>query len=117
MYVKAGKPGWAAIIPFYNIYVLLQIVGKPGWWLILYLVPFVNIYITIVVAIRLAKTFGKSTTFGVVALWLFAFIGYIILAFDKSKYQPIAETSSPKPQVQPVAAESAPTVSPSQPQK
>ena len=43
VFVKAGRPGWAAIIPFYNYYVLLKIVGRPGWWLILYFIPIVNI--------------------------------------------------------------------------
>jgi hypothetical protein len=83
---KAGKPGWAALIPFYNIYTLLKIVGKPGWWLILYLIPIVNIIISIIVALRLAKAFGKSDVFGIFLLWLFAPIGYLILGFGSAKY-------------------------------
>jgi hypothetical protein len=43
IYEKAGKPGWAAIVPIYNIIVLLEIIGKPVWWLLLFLVPCVNI--------------------------------------------------------------------------
>ena len=43
VYEKGNQPGWACLIPFYNIYVLLKIVGRPGWWLILFLIPFVNI--------------------------------------------------------------------------
>ncbi len=86
IYVKAGKPGWAAIIPFYNYYVLLKIVGRPGWWILLLLIPIVNIVITIIVAIDLAKVFGRSTVFGVVCLWLFSFIGYLMLGFGKSTY-------------------------------
>lgn len=42
IFTKAGQPGWAAIIPFYNIYVLMKVVGRPGWWLILFLIPLVN---------------------------------------------------------------------------
>ena len=37
VFVKAGHPGWAAIIPIYNIYVLLKVIGRPGWWLLLFL--------------------------------------------------------------------------------
>ena len=64
VYTKAGQPGWACIIPFYNIYVLLKIVGRPGWWLVLMLIPLVNLVIAILVAIDLAKVFGKGTGFG-----------------------------------------------------
>ena len=60
VYVKAGKPGWAAIIPIYNILVLLEIVGKPWWWLLLMFIPFVNIVIMVIVYIEFAKTFGHG---------------------------------------------------------
>ena len=59
VFVKAGKPGWASIIPIYNVYVLLQIVGKPWWWLILMLIPIVNIVIWILVSLALARTLGR----------------------------------------------------------
>jgi TonB family protein len=39
VFVKAGWPGWAALIPFYNAYVLLKIGGKSGWWLPLFFIP------------------------------------------------------------------------------
>lgn len=82
VYTKAGRPGWASLIPFYNIYVLLQIVGRPGWWLLLMFVPLVNIVIVAILSVDLAKSFGQSTTFGVVALFLFSLVGYLILAFS-----------------------------------
>lgn len=86
VFTKAGKPGWASIIPIYNLYVLLKIVGKPGWWVILYLIPLVNIVVHIIVAIDTARVFGKSTTFGVVGLWMFSLIGYAILGFGSARY-------------------------------
>ena len=64
VYTKAGKPGWATIIPFYNIVVWCQIAGKPGWWLVLYLIPIVNVVIAIIVAVGVARAFGKSGAFG-----------------------------------------------------
>ena len=86
MYVKAGYAGWKAIIPFYNIYILLKIAGKPGWWLILLLIPYVNIAVWLFVAIKLAKAFGKSVAFGIIGLWLFNFVGFPILGFGDAKY-------------------------------
>jgi len=56
LFVKAGQPGWAAIIPFYNTYTLIKIAGKPGWWLLLYFIPFVNIVISIIVVVLLLST-------------------------------------------------------------
>lgn len=83
MYTKAGKPGWASIIPFYNTYVLLKIVGRPGWWLVLMFIPIVNIVIAIIVTIDLAKSFGKGGGFAVLLI-LLPFIGFAILGFSKN---------------------------------
>ena len=87
VFEKAGQPGWASIIPIYNIYILLKIAGRPGWWLLLYLIPVVNIVVQAIVAIDSAKAFGKSSTFGIVGLWLFSFIGYMILGFGDATYK------------------------------
>jgi len=109
VYTKANKPGWAIIIPIYNIYVLLKIVGRPGWWLLLFLVPFVNFVVGIVVAIDLAKSFGKSAAFGVIGLFFFGFIGYLMLGFGDATYKGPsvsggpATPATPAPQA-PVAA-------------
>jgi len=86
VFVKAGKPGWAAIIPFYNSYLLLKIVGRPGWWLILYFIPLVNIVILILVMIDVAKSYGKSGAFAV-GLILLAPIFIPILGFGSAQYR------------------------------
>jgi hypothetical protein len=86
IFSKAGWPGWAAIIPIYNVYVLLKVAGRPGWWVILYFIPLVNLIISIIVAIDLAKAYGKGGAFGFFGLWLFAFIGYPILGFGSARY-------------------------------
>ena len=86
VFEKAGQDGWKAIVPIYNFYVLLQIVGRPGWWLVLLLIPIVNFIVAIIVYIDLAKSFGKGTGFG---LGL-AFLGFIflpILGFGDAQYQ------------------------------
>lgn len=86
VFAKAGKPGWAAIIPIYNYVILLQIVNKPIWWIVLFCVPVVNFVIAILVMIELAKAFGKSAGFGIGL----AFLGPIflpMLAFGDAQYQ------------------------------
>jgi hypothetical protein len=87
IFTKAGQPGWAILVPIYNIIVLLKIVGKPAWWFLLMLIPIVNFVVLIMVDIELAKRFGKGMGF---ALGLI-FLGIIfapILAFGSAKYQP-----------------------------
>ena len=87
LFTKAGEPGWAAIIPIYNYYVILKIVGRPWWWLLLLLIPFVNIIVYLIVAIDLAKSFGKDAAYGIILLWLLSAIGYLILGFGDAEYQ------------------------------
>ena len=86
IFVKAGKPGWAAIIPIYNIIVLLQIIGKPVWWIILLFIPIVNIVIYIIMLIELAKKFGMPGWHWILML-LFGIIYFPILAFGSAKYK------------------------------
>ncbi len=87
VFTKAGEPGWAAIIPFYNFIVLCRIGGKPWWWLLLLFIPFVNLIVSIMLSIAVARKFGRGTGFGV-GLSLLAFIFYPILAFGDDQYDP-----------------------------
>lgn len=85
VFTKAGKPGWAAIVPIYNLIVLLEIVGRPIWWIALMFIPCVNLVIYIMICLDLAKSFGKGAGFG---LGL-AFLGPIfapILGFGDARY-------------------------------
>jgi hypothetical protein len=86
LYSKAGRPGWASIIPIYSGYVLLKIVGRPGWWLILFLIPVVNLVTYIIVMLDLAKAFGKGSGFGVGLMFL-PFIFIPILGFGEARYR------------------------------
>jgi len=83
---KAGKPGWAAIVPVYNAIVMLEIVGRPIWWIILFFIPCVNLFPLFMVAIDMAKSFGKDTVYGVL-LFFFAPIMYPILGFGDAQYR------------------------------
>lgn len=91
IFQKANQPGWASIIPIYNLYVLMKIVGRPGWWVILYFIPVVNIVVNVIVSIDFAKVFGKSDTFGIFGLWLFSIVGYLILGFGDAKYKGVTK--------------------------
>jgi Family of unknown function (DUF5684) len=84
-FAKAGKPGWAAIVPFYNVIVMLEIGGKPLWWLALLFVPFVNIAMMFMIPIAVAKAFGKGTGYGI-GLALLGFIFFPILGFGSAQY-------------------------------
>jgi hypothetical protein len=86
VFTKAGQPGWASIIPIYNLYVWCKIVGRPGWWIILLLIPFVNFIIGIILSIDLAKSFGKGAGFGI-GLALLGVIFWPILGFGSAQYQ------------------------------
>lgn len=94
VYAKAGKPGWASIIPIYNIIVLLEIVKKPLWWIVLFFIPIANLVAAIVIYVELAKVFGKSSGFGIGLVFL-GFIFFPILAFGNAKY--IGAGASPLP--------------------
>ena len=85
VFKKAGKPGWAALIPIYNVIVLLQITGKPIWWIVLYLIPFVNLVVDILVSLELARRFGKGLGLGL-GLALLPFIFYPVLGFGDAQY-------------------------------
>ncbi len=86
VFTKAGQPGWASIIPIYNIIVMLQIVGRPWWWILLLLIPIVNLVIFIIISIDMAKSFGKGAGFGI-GLFLLGIIFYPILGFGGATYQ------------------------------
>lgn len=85
MFEKGGQPGWASIIPIFNIYVMTKLVGRPWWWLLLLLIPFVGFVVWIIMMIDLAKSFGHGIGFAI-GLILFPFIFYLILGFGDSEY-------------------------------
>lgn len=87
-FTKAGEPGWASLVPIYNLIVLCRMAGKPGWWVLLMLIPFVNFVIAIILFIALAKNFGKSAGFGIGLVFL-GFIFFPVLAWGDAKYQPV----------------------------
>ncbi len=92
VFVKAGEAGWKSIVPIYNMWIMAELAGKPGWWAfasLLSVIPFVGWIGTLVVYaiiyLEFAKAFGKDTAFGILLL-LLPVIGFAILAFGPAKY-------------------------------
>jgi hypothetical protein len=88
IFSKAGQPGWAILVPIYNMITLLKVVRKPVWWILLMLIPFVNFIIIILVYLELAKVFGKDTGYGLGIVFL-PIIFLPMLAFSNSEYQQV----------------------------
>jgi hypothetical protein len=86
VFEKAGESGWKSLVPFYNTYILLIIAGKPGWWLLLLLVPVVNVVFYLLAMLSLAEKFGKGALFGI-GLWLLPMFFFPILAFGGAQYE------------------------------
>ena len=85
VFEKAGKPGWAAIIPIYNIIILLEVVGKPTWCIILMLIPFVNFIIAIILCHQLSLSFGQGVGMTILIIVL-PFVALPILGFGSATY-------------------------------
>jgi hypothetical protein len=92
IYTKAGKPGWASLIPIYNLVVLCQICGRSGWWTLAFLIPGVNLIASIMLTVDLARVFGRGAGFALGLLFLGP-IFFPILAFGSSGY--VGRPSSP----------------------
>jgi len=100
VFEKAGQPGWAAIVPFYNLYVFTQIVQRPGWWMLLYflaIIPIIGSLAVLVIVIldyiKLAEVFGKGGGFAT-GLILLGFVFIPILAFGDAQYKGLSSSSS-----------------------
>jgi hypothetical protein len=85
VFTKAGKPGWAAIVPIYNLVVLIEIIRKPMWWIAMFFIPFVSLIFAILMYVELAKAFGKGGGFAA-GLILLSPIFFPILAFGGAQY-------------------------------
>lgn len=87
LYEKAGRKGWEAIVPFYNMYILLKITGRPAWWFILLLIPIINVIVGIGLLTDLAKSFGKFGFWQHIGAVLVPFIVLVQWGFDQdTKY-------------------------------
>jgi hypothetical protein len=86
VFAKGGQPGWACIVPVYNVYCLIKIAGKEWWWLLLCLVPVVNFVVAIMLLVAVSRNFGKGGGFAAGLIFL-PWIFYPILGFGAARYQ------------------------------
>ena len=93
IFTKAGKPGWAAIVPIYNIIVMLEVARQPLWMIILFFIPIADIIVGIIVLIGISNNFGKSGGF-TAGLFFLSLIFFPILAFGSAEYQEAAPVSA-----------------------
>lgn len=92
IFQKAGEAGWKSIIPIYNIWVLCEIIGRPGWWVLLYFIPFVGFIVWVIMMIDLAKSFDRGIGFAIGLMFL-PVIFYPLLGFsDMQYYGPAAKS-------------------------
>lgn len=87
VFEKAGQPGWAAIVPIYNLVVLIRISSLPMWFIILLIIPYVNLVAQIILVYKMSVNFGKGAGFTLGMIFL-PFIFWPILAFGSAEYCP-----------------------------
>ncbi|MFE6736387.1 DUF5684 domain-containing protein [Microbacterium sp. NPDC057650] len=85
-FTKAGYPGWLAIIPIVNLFVLVKVAGLSAWFGLLFFVPIANIVIAIIVALRNGRAFGHGGAFSFFLLFLLNPIGYFVTGFSSDTY-------------------------------
>jgi hypothetical protein len=73
-------------VPIYNIVVLLEIVGKPVWWIILLMIPGINLIFSIWIINLLAKKFGKEESY-TIGLLILPFVFYPLLGLSKLEFR------------------------------
>ena len=100
IYKKASQPGWASIVPIYNMVIMIEIVGKPVWWILLLFIPVVNVIIGIIMVYRLSLSFGKGVGFTIGMIFL-PIIFFPILAFGHSQFHPLSDSASALPPQEP----------------
>ena len=86
VFEKAEQPGWTAIVPNYNLYIMTKIGGKPGWWVIMFFLPIVNLIFLIWLYNMISKSFGKDEGF-TTGLVILGFIFWPVLGFGSAQYQ------------------------------
>lgn len=95
IFKKARQPAWAAFVPIYNFVILLKVVGRPVWWLLLFLIPLANIVFIIIVYNDLSKSFGKDVAFTIGLIFL-SWIFLMILSYGSATYRgPAAAMGTP----------------------
>lgn len=94
IFAKAEEPGWAILVPFWNLWVFIQIIQRSNWWFLPMLIPIVNIFVGIYLSYALGRVFGKGPLWSTIFLVLLQPIGVVMLGFSDDEYQEYQEFSS-----------------------
>jgi signal peptidase I len=86
IFEDAKYPGWYILIPFYNFYIWLKIIKKPLWWFIFILVPFINIFMIMLMIVEIAKCYRKNGMIEQAVSVLFPFVYLPYLGFSPKEY-------------------------------
>ncbi len=86
VFQKAGQPGWKMLIPVYNLYIWVKIAGKPMWWIVFLLVPYINIFMIMLLFVELLKGFNRDTIGAQVLCILFPFAYLPFIGFNKDTF-------------------------------
>lgn len=85
-FTKSGQPGWAVLVPIYNLYVMIQIAGVPTWWLILLFIPFANVVGMYLISKGISERFGGGIGLTLLLMFL-PLVGYSVTGFGDAKYR------------------------------
>lgn len=88
VFEKAGYNKFLALVPLYNIWIWIEVAEKPKWWFILFLIPFINVFMFLLILVETAKTFNKNLLWeqGLAAIFPFVYLPYLGFSPDE-KYQ------------------------------
>ncbi len=95
IFVKAGEAGWKVLVPFYNMYIWLQIIRKPLWWYIFLLIPFINVFVILLMIVEILKCFKKYGLLEQAAGVIFPFVYLPYLAFTATQKYHDPDTLAP----------------------
>ena len=93
----AGQKGYYSLIPYYNIYIMLKIIGKQKkfWWWFFIVFPYINIFMLLLMLVELGKCFGRFKIWEEGMAAILPFIFFPIIA-KNDKYHDPATTTRPK---------------------
>lgn len=83
IFEKAGLPGWKALIPIYNFWIVGTIINRPKWWAFIMIVPGINLIMFGVYGFHLARAFKKRMTNDLITATLMPYLYFAYLGFNK----------------------------------
>ncbi|MGP1515160.1 MAG: signal peptidase I [Bacteroidales bacterium] len=86
IFIKAGYKGWQSLVPFYNVWIAIKIIDKKFWWFIYMLIPFINVFVIILIFIEFAKCLNHRGLIFQILVALLPWIMLPLMGFNKDIY-------------------------------